>query len=110
MPDDSVVVSVNETDLISTKVGIQVTIDCGPLIDASEISNPIIKWYKNDAVLSNESAMNVVISQDEKLCIITETLVTVGGQLGTEGVYSCEVCNITHCTIKRNVTTEICGK
>ena len=108
--DISIVVSINETDVISTKERIEVTVDCGPLIDASGIPNPIIKWYKNDVPLSNGTEMNIIISQDSKLAIITETLMAVGGQLGTEGVYTCEVCNATYCNIKKSITTEICGE
>ena len=108
--DISIVVSINETDVISTKEGIEVTVDCGPLIDASGIPNPVIKWYKNDVPLSNGTEMNIIISQNSKLAIITETLMAVGGQLGTEGVYTCEVCNATYCNIKKSITTEICGE
>ena len=108
--DNSIVVSVNETDIISTKEGIEVTVDCGPLADASGIPNPVIKWYKNDAPLSNGTEVNIIISQDSRLAIITETLMAVGGQIGTEGVYTCEVCNVTYCNIKKSITTEICGE
>ena len=109
MSDKSVFVSIDD-DLISTKEGVKLTIDCEPLIDASGISNPIIRWYKNDVILTNGSELNVEISQDERQAIITNTLMAVGGQLGTEGVYTCEVCNATLCNFKRSVTTEICGE
>lgn len=108
--DESVFVSVNETDIVTTKERIKVTIDCGSFINASGIPNPVIKWYKNDVRLSNETETNVVLSKDMRLAIITETLMAVGGQLGTEGVYTCEVCNATHCNIKKSITTEVCGE
>ena len=110
MSDKSIFVSIDEEGPISTKERIKLTIDCGSLIDASGISNPIIKWYKNDAKLINGSEMNVVISEDKRQCIITNTLMAVGGQLGTEGTFSCEVCNATFCKFRRSITTEICGE
>ena len=106
----SLVVSINETDRISTKEGIELTIDCGSLIDAAGIPNPIIRWYKNDVLLTNGSVINVVISQDQRLSIITGTLMAAGGQLGTEGIYTCEVCNATFCAFRSSIAAEICGK
>ena len=111
MSDKSIYVSLDEDEgPVSTKEDVKLTIDCGSLIDASRISNPIIRWYKNDVILVNGSENNVVISQDRRHLIITNTLMAVGGQLGTEGVYTCEVCNATFCKFKRNITTEICGE
>ena len=113
MSDKSIYVSLDEEDKdpVSTKEDVKLTIDCGSLIDASGISNPIIRWYKNDRLtLINESEINVVISKDKRHLIITSTLMALGGQLGTEGVYACEVCNETFCKFRRNITTDICGE
>lgn len=101
--------TIDDNDNVTTKPGIDLTIDCGPLIDAAGITNAVIRWYKNDVPLSNGSEINVVISENERELIINETLVAVGGQLGTEGVYTCEVCNGSLC-FRNSITTEICGK
>ena len=42
--------------------------------------------------------MNTVISADHRFCIITNALPSEGGrQLGTDGDYTCKICNITTC-------------
>lgn len=110
MVDTAVFVILNKTDVISTKEGVELTIDCGSLIDGSGIPNPVVKWYRNDVAIRNGSTLNVVISQDRRFAIVTSTLMAVGGQLGTEGIYSCEVCNGTSCVFRSSITAEICGK
>ena len=59
------------------------TIDCGPLIDevvnTTNVTNPMVTWYKHGAVLTTGSAINVEISDDSRLCIITDTLLSAGG-------------------------------
>lgn len=82
---------------ITVKEDVKVTIDCSPVIDAVADANPSITWYKNGRKLSNNSATNVYISQDKRQCIISNTLLAVGGQIGTGGNYTCEVCNATTC-------------
>ena len=76
--------------------GIRVIIDCGLLIDATinntGISNSVITWYKNGSPISNGSALNIEISADNRSCIISKTSLSIAGQLGTEGNYTCEVC------------------
>jgi len=80
---------------------IQVTIDCGSLIQSVTNESGLISsitWYKNGRTLSNGSATNVILSQDNQLLILTETALSSGGQLGTNGDYTCEVCsNTTDC-------------
>lgn len=91
---------------------IQVTVDCSPLINVvvnNGISNTIVTWYKDGAQLTNGSAVNVVISADNKLCIITDTLLTVGGQFGTDGNYTCEICNRSTC-MQNATLLDVCGK
>ena len=76
---------------------VRVTIDCSEVIDpviAGGISNPTIRWIKDGAELTgNGSAPNVDISADRRRLIITDTLLAVGGQIGNDGNYTCEVCD-----------------
>ena len=101
-------------ELVITPEDIWVTIDCGQLIDevasTTNVTNPTVTWYKDGAVLITGSAINVEISDERRLCIITDTLLAVGGQLGTDGNYSCEVCSTpTNC--QRNDTcAAVCGE
>ena len=110
--NDSATVFVGEPAI--TPESIRVTIDCGHLINevvsTTNVTNPTVTWYKDGAVLTTESAPNVEISDDGRFCVITDTLLAVGGQLGTDGSYSCEVCSTpTNC--QRNDTgTAVCGK
>ena len=94
---------------------IRVTIDCSPLIDqtiAGGIPNPTISWFKDGDPLTNGSAPNVEISEDGRLCIITDTLLAVGGQLGNDGNYTCQVCADTNVANCKNRTTcnAVCGE
>ena len=110
--NSSVVVFIGDTVIV--REDIRVTIDCGPLIDkvatSSGIANPMVTWFKDGAMLTTGSSINVEISDDSRLCIITDTLLAVGDQLGTEGIYSCEVCSTpTQCN--ESVTSlVVCGE
>ena len=87
----------------------RVIIDCGPLIDSINVLDPEVNWIHNDNQISNKSIPNVVISQDKRQCIITETTVNVGGQLGNGGNYTCKVCgNLTTCMSNFTIIN-ICG-
>ena len=92
---------------------IHATIDCGPLINATMIddgfSNPTVRWYKNGMRLSNGSAPNVLISHDERFCVISSTLIAVGGQVGTNGNYTCEVCENDTCKFEYTICY-VCGE
>ena len=73
----------------------EVIIDCGPLIET--VLNltgiyPAVIWRKNGIILTNGSEISIVISQDRRFCIITETSLARGGYLGTSGNYTCHVC------------------
>ena len=73
---------------------VQATIDCSPLIDTAinnGTSNPIVTWYKNGVEVLNRSTPNVEISADRRLLKITESFPT-GGQIGSDSIYTCEVC------------------
>ena len=110
--NESLVVFVGEP--VRVREDIQVTFDCIDLIQKARnegISNPDITWYKNGIPLSNGSAVNVVISPDTRFCIITNTIVAMGGQIGTYGNYTCRVChpgsfNCNSTSSKKSV----CGK
>ena len=114
MSNESEVVFIGETFIFGE--GVQVIIDCGRLIDATidstGISNPVITWYKNGSPISNGSALNVEISADNRSCIIIETLLPMGGQFGTDGNYTCEVCTdamVMNCSVNQTTGT-ICSE
>ena len=91
---------------------VRVTIDCSPLIDDAidnGIPNPTVTWFKDGAELSNAYVPKVEISADKRFCIITDTLLAVGGQLGNAGQYTCEVCDGTICMNKTSCLF-VCGK
>ena len=106
-------VTVNVGQAVIAREDVRVSIDCGQLIDDkinSGVQNPTVNWYKEGAILTTGSAINVEISMDSRLCVITDTLLPVGGQLGTDGNYTCEVCGgTTDCTSKES-TQILCGK
>ena len=98
----------------------RVTIDCGQLINktirnltneiiGNETINPVVTWCLDGREISNGSEINVIISADNRFCIITDTLIAVGGQLGTKGNYTCKVCNNNTCMIDTTVK-EVCSK
>ena len=91
---------------------VRVTIDCSPLIDDAidnGIPNPTVTWFKDGAELSNAYVPKVEISADKRFCIITDTLLAVGGQFGNAGQYTCEVCDGTICMNKTS-RLFVCGK
>ena len=95
---------------IRVEVNKQIIIDCGPLIDATEVTNITkINWIYNNNPLSNISTPNVLISQDERQCIITGTLLGVGGQLGNSGDYTCEVCSDLNTCMSNSSFIAVCG-
>ena len=106
----SVAVFVGENVVV--KEDVRVMIDCSQLIDAimdNRVSNTTITWYKDGFPITNGSALNVKISADYRHCIITNTLLALGGrQLRTDGDYTCGVCNITTC-INKSSSVIICG-
>ena len=113
MINNSLAVFVGEPILASTEL--RVTIDCSPLIDQAiinaSIPDPVVRWFRDGVELSNGSATNVEISADRRILIISATAVSVGGQLGNDGSYTCDVCtNNTNpnCTIETEAI--ICGE
>ena len=111
MIDNKVFKHIGET--ISVGVQVHATIDCGPLIDNATthgFSNPTVKWYKDGLRLSNGSAANVLLSEDDRLCIISSTLTAVGGQVGNDGNYTCEVCDNGNACISEHTILYVCGE
>ena len=94
---------------VKVEVDKQINIDCGPLIDATNITDFDITWYRNGLELSNSSGIQVVLSQDKRLCIISKTSLSTGTRPGNSGEYKCEVCtNLNTC--RSNFTRiDICG-
>ena len=119
MVNNSLEVKIGNPDSITVREGIQVTINCKPMIDfvrnASGV-NPRVVWYKNGIILTNGSEVNVYISEDDRLVVISQTSVAEAGQLGTSGNYTCCACigdsngdlNVD-CTCNSTVKT-VCGK
>ena len=113
MINQSVVVFAGEPVLVPEDI--RVTIDCSPIIDAvaAEIGMaPTVRWYKDGIIITTRSAINVEISDDGRFCVITDTLLAVGGQLGTDGNYTCEVCRSptdTNCN-RTDSCKGVCGE
>ena len=107
--NNSLAVLVGEPATVGEDV--RVTIDCGLLIEEAinnGISDPNITWYKDGLELSNGSVQNVVISADRRFCIVTDTLLPIGGTVGNNGQYTCEACNDTNCIKTSRLI--VCGK
>ena len=90
-----------------------VIIDCGSLIN-STVGNgggiSDVVWYKDGVKITNGSIANVVVSESERECIITEALLAVGSKPGNNGNYTCEVCcNPSTCSNK-TTSVHVCGK
>ena len=112
MVNESLVVFVGEPVVVGEDV--RVTIDCSRLIDeaiAIGIPNPTVTWFRYGNELTNATVTNVEISADMRLCIITDTILPVGGQLGNEGNYSCQVCeDVTENCRNKTTCSAVCGK
>ena len=94
---------------------VHITIDCKQLIDDLKNkgeSNPIVTWTKDGNVITNNSVVNVFISNDKRFAIITKITVDTGGQIGNDGNYTCKVCGgggTADC--KRNTSClKVCGE
>jgi len=108
-------VTIANPETIVVKENIKVTIDCEPVIDYVRNSvglNPRVVWYKNGIILTNGSEVNVYISRDNRLVVISRTSVAEGGQLGTSGNYRCCACaGDSNVDCFCNTTTKtVCGK
>ena len=75
---------------------VQITVDCKQLIDHLKDKgepNPTITWTKDGSLLTNDSLPIVIISEDKELVIITRITFATGGQEGSDGNYTCNVCS-----------------
>ena len=73
------------------------------------MANLMINWIHNDFPISNGSVPNVVISQNKRQCLITGTLLAVGGQLGNGGNYTCEICSDQDTCMSNSSIIDVCG-
>ena len=112
--DNILLVAIGENVVVQENV--EVTMDCIELIDKikgkGEV-NPMITWSKNEFTLSNLSQTNVIITHEKRYCTITATQLAVGGELGTDGNYTCKVCSKSSDQIgcEQNTSSVIvCGK
>ena len=111
--NNSLIVSIGESATV--RVGVEVIIDCGRQIDdVINITgvNPRVTWYKNGIILTNGSERNIVISQDERFCIIRQASVAIGDELGTSGNYTCRACagDVTIDCLINSSRQIVCGK
>jgi len=110
--NQSVIVFAGEPVIVNDSM--RVIIDCGQLIDQAVndgIPNPTVTWMRDGLTLMNRTTPNVVISADRRRLIITDTLLAVGGQLGNDGNYTCDICmdyNVPDCRNESVVC--ICGE
>ena len=111
MVNEAVAVLVGEPVIVPDHV--RVTIDCSQLIDqaiSSGVPNPTVTWHRDRLELSNGSALNVVISADRRLLIITDTLVKLLGTR-TGGNYTCNVCrNFMSPNCSKTTPVAVCGE
>ena len=109
MVNNKVEVNVGE-DVIVNREGIGVIINCTQLINNIGVQNPTVNWYKDGVTITDGSAVNAVLANNNRLCIITKTLLHGYDQVGTSGNYTCKVCDGTTNCISRNSTHAVCGK
>ena len=91
----SVIVYVGEPITIDSEtIGLneQVIIDCGPLIDNISDVNRDVTWYIDGILISSGSVMNVKISTNKRLCLISNTSLATNDQLGN---YTCKVTSVS---------------
>ena len=109
---DNNTVTVDIGEIVTVKENVKISIDCSKLIQfiISIGYTPVVTWYRDSLEITNGS--NIVISKDNTLCIVLNTRLSVGGQLGTAGLYTCEVCNNgsdTEC-VSNNSRHIVCGE
>ena len=114
MVNESVVVFVGES--VTVRQHVVITIDCRKVVDGvignTSVSNPIINWYKDQRVITNRSELNVLISADNRLCVIINASLAIGDQPGTDGSYTCQVCStpfMVNCISNVTIVT-VCGE
>ena len=109
MVNNSIFVSVGE--LIRVGEDIQVTIDCGQLIDDainSGVQNPTVNWYDNHGtpIDGRYTFSNAVISADGRQCTIPHT--SLPHRIGMDGNYTCQVCSDANTCINASSYYFVC--
>ena len=93
MVNNNLKVNVGNPNSITVGPNIKVTIDFQPVINfvkgATGRVNPRVVWYKNAIILTNGSEVDLYVSRDNSLVIITQTSIAQGQRLGTRGNYTC---------------------
>ena len=84
-----------------------VIIDCGPLINDTITD---VVWYKDGLKITNGSVTDVVISENERECIITEASIAAGAKPGNNGDYTCEVCSDSSTCTNSTTSVYVCGE
>lgn len=108
MNNNTLEVSIGEA--VTVRKDENVTISCVQLVNDTGAQNLTINWYKDGISLTNGSETNVVISEDNQFCIITNTLPAVSGDSGTTGNYTCKVCNGSGDCINSTSPIAVCGE
>ena len=109
--NDTVMVNIGEN--VTAREDIQVVINCTQLVNNkinSGVRKPTVKWYKNGRKIKAGSEINVELSEDKRICVITDTLLAVGGQPGTDGNYTCKVCGGNTKCLSGTSIQAVCGK
>ena len=104
---------INVGENVTAREDVRVVIDCTQLVNNkinSGVKKPAVKWYKDGRKIKTGSEINVELSKDKRICVITDTLLAVGGQLGTDGNYTCEVCGRNTNCLSGTSIQAVCGK
>ena len=94
---------------INVPPNVYLTISCNHLI--SSLVSYSITWSVNgDVVLEDHTKPKTILSNDRQLLIVTKTLFTIGGQIGSSGTYICNACSDNGTCIERQSHCVVCGK
>ena len=94
---------------INVPPNVHLTISCSHLISTLVSYN--ITWsVSGDIVLEDHTKPNTILSNDSQLLIVTKTLFTVGGQIGSSGTYIFNACSDNGTCIERQSHCVVCGK
>lgn len=98
----------NVGEVINVPPFVTLTISCSHLISTLVPFN--ITWTRDEVIAANNSAPNLIISQDRHQLILAPTKLADGGQIANRGIYACKVCSENGTCIKRQSHCEICSK
>ena len=94
----------NKIDILLNREGVRVILDCTPLINRHPVAETCKWWWQRWRPIGD--APNVILSNNDRQCIITGT---ISGQGGNDGVYTAGVCYSGGCYHVMN-TVVVCGK